>query len=128
MRWIVLGMALGLAGCAGAASPTVVGADGRHPAPSNARALAAAHVRDVLLDPASIRNARVSRVWYGGPPLFPGWVVCVKADGRGRLDHAVTQQTLYLVFRGDVVVQSERDNLGAFCTDETFGPFPEVGT
>lgn len=123
---ILLASALALVGCAGPVSPTVVGADGRHPAPQNVRRLAAEHVRTVLMEPATIRDARISAMWYGGPPLFPGWVVCVAAQGRGRQDPAIASHTLYLVFRGDTVVQSAHDTLGTFCSGVKFEAFPEV--
>jgi hypothetical protein len=50
----------------------------------------------------------------------------VTAQGRGRQDPVIAAHTLYLVFRGDTVVQSAHDNLGTFCSGVKFDPFPEV--
>jgi hypothetical protein len=104
MRRLIAGTlaAISLAGCV-PPSPEAYG-----PPPANYREIVAEQIRANFFDPASLQDVWISAPFQGpkvpAAVLAPGWIVCLRANGKNRLGaYAGRQQYGYVIHDGAVV-------------------------
>lgn len=83
-------------------------------------------MRQVFIDPYSVRDAMIAAPKNGGSGLYPGWVVCVRANAKNRLGAYTGQQVTAITIRGGRVVQTIEETGWMFCQGVEYEPFPEL--
>ncbi len=95
--------------------------------PINYRELIRRHVRQVFLAPHSLRSVSI------GPPVAgtiqdkTGWLVCMTADAKNRMEDYTGLETRIYVIRGQQVIGSSTDFHG-YCNQVTMDPWPMAGS
>jgi hypothetical protein len=93
--------------------------------PINYRELMHRHVQQVFLAPHSLRSVAI------GPPVAgtiqdkTGWLVCMTASTKNRMEDYTGQETRIYVIRGQQVIGSSTDFYG-YCNQVTMEPWPEM--
>ena|SRR5215510_1370971 len=128
MRRLVLLLAIGLAGCAGAEGPSVQSIEAARTFPANYKTELLAYLRTFLNDPSNVRDAYVS------PPTLEKlggterYITCVRFDAkattggyRGSRDHLASY------FNGKLEQFVElRAEAKDRCKSADYQPFPEL--
>ena len=128
MRRLVLLLAIGLAGCAGAEGPSAESIQAARTFPANYKTELLAHLRTFLNDPSNVRNAFVS------PPTLEQlggterYINCVRFDAkaatggyRGSRDHLAS----YFNGKLEQFVELRAETSGR-CKSAEYQPFPEL--
>jgi hypothetical protein len=132
MRYSLSALALALLACGCASAPQQAATE--DPPPVNYRQLAAAHLRETLNDPWSVRDAQVAPPKRSvGPSMNSDgfttpWIVCVRANAKNKLGAYTGPQHTAIGIRGGQVVNSwdEAHASATFCAGSPYEPFPEL--
>jgi hypothetical protein len=95
--------------------------------PTNYRELLRQHVRQVFVDPYSLRNVAI------GPPIAgtildkTGWLVCMTANAKNRMGVYTGRETRIYVIRDQQVIGSNTDSYG-YCNQVAMNPWPMAGS
>lgn len=129
--WCIAILGATISGCATSVNTEPVGQP-----PANYREMAKEYLRKNLFDPYTVRDAEIAAPHWGDSPFLvdpaPGWIICVRMNGKNRMGAYTGLREDTLLVRGDRVSISSESITSAGgskhfgCRNAKWEPFPEL--